>query len=76
MNIVLFTDNIDDYLKEDSVIDYGNEIITQLADTLFREADGEVVYIKKAYEFVLQSRTCWLLCYDVNLFQPGFAIKN
>ena len=36
MNIVLFTDNIDDYLKEDSVIDYGNEIITQLADTLFR----------------------------------------
>lgn len=52
MNIVLFTDNIDDYLKEDSVIDYGNEIITQLADTLFREADGEVVYIKKAYEFV------------------------
>ena len=47
MNIVSFTDNIDDYLKEDSVIDYGNEIITQLADTLFREADGEVAYIKR-----------------------------
>ena len=29
MNIVLFTDNIDEYLKEDTVINYGNENIMQ-----------------------------------------------
>ena len=52
MRITLFKDNIDEYLKEDNVIDYGNEIITQLADALYEEADGEVEYIKKAYEFV------------------------
>lgn len=29
MHITLFTDNIDEYLKEDSVIDYGNESIAE-----------------------------------------------
>lgn len=50
--ITLFTNNIDEYLREDSVIDYGDEIITKLADALYREADNDVEYIKKAYEFV------------------------
>ncbi len=52
MYIALFTDNIDEYLREDSVIDYRNEIITKLADELYQEADNDVEYIKKAYEFV------------------------
>lgn len=52
MCITLFTNNIDEYLREDSVIDYGDEIITKLADALYREADNDVEYIKKAYEFV------------------------
>lgn len=52
MCIALFADNIDEYLKEDSVIDYGNKIIVQLADALYQETDSEVEYIKKAYEFV------------------------
>lgn len=52
MCIALFTDNIDEYLREDSVIDYRNEIITKLADVLYQEADNDVEYIKKAYEFV------------------------
>ena len=52
MLIKLFTDNIDEYLKEDDVIDYSNKIITQLADVLYQESDSEVEYIKKAYEFV------------------------
>jgi len=52
MSITVFTDNIEEYLKEDSVIDYGNEAIAQLADVLYQEADNEVEYIKKAYEFV------------------------
>lgn len=52
MCITLFTDNIEEYLREDSVIDYGNESITKLADVLYQVADNEVEYIKKAYEFV------------------------
>lgn len=52
MSIKVFTDNIEEYIKEDSVIDYGNEAIAQLADVLYQEADNEVEYIKKAYEFV------------------------
>ena len=52
MLIKLFTDKIDEYLKEDDVIDYSNKIITQLADALYQESDSEVEYIKKAYEFV------------------------
>ena len=52
MSIMLFTDHIDEYLKEDNVIHYGNENITQLADVLYQETGNEVEYIKKAYEFV------------------------
>ena len=55
MNIVLFTDNIDEYLKEDNVINYGNENIMQLADALYQGASNEVEYIKKAYEYVRDS---------------------
>lgn len=52
MSILLFTDNIDEYLKEDDVVDYGNENVKQLADALYQEARDEVTYIKKAYEYV------------------------
>jgi len=52
MNVSLFTDNITAYLTEDDVIDFGNEIITQFADTLYENADNETQYIKVAYEFV------------------------
>lgn len=52
MSILLFTGNIDEYLKEDDVVDYGNEHVKQLADTLYQEARDEVAYIKKAYEYV------------------------
>ena len=52
MNIILSIDKIDEYLKEDDVIDYRNENITQLADALYRETDSEVEYIKRVYEFV------------------------
>ena len=52
MNIVLFTNNIDEYLKHDNVIDYDNEAISELADALFKNADNELDFIKTAYEFV------------------------
>ncbi|MDE6663918.1 MAG: transglutaminase-like domain-containing protein [Lachnospiraceae bacterium] len=52
MNIVLYSDKIDEYLKHDDVIDYENEAIAQLADTLFQKASNEQEFIKLTYEFV------------------------
>jgi len=52
MNVAPFTDNITAYLKQDDVIDFGNETITQLADSLYENADSEIEYVKAAYEFV------------------------
>ena len=52
MNLSIYTDNIDEYLKRDDIVDYENANIIQLADSLWSNADGDVDYIKKAYEFV------------------------
>ena len=52
MKLSLFTDNIDEYLKKDGVVNYENENIIQLADLLWSNADSDVDYIKRAYEFV------------------------
>ncbi|MGN0654935.1 MAG: transglutaminase family protein [Oscillospiraceae bacterium] len=52
MNIAPFTDNITEYLKQDDVIDFGNETIIQLADSLYINADSKIEYLKAAYEFV------------------------
>lgn len=47
MDLILFTDNIEEYLKEDDVVNYGNENIKWLADTLYQGTSDEVEYIKK-----------------------------
>ncbi|MDE6019752.1 MAG: transglutaminase-like domain-containing protein [Ruminococcus sp.] len=52
MSITPSTDNLEKYLKEDDVIDYRNEIITQLADLLSKKSNSEIEFIKAAYEFV------------------------
>lgn len=52
MRIKPSTGIIKEYLKEDNVIDFNNEIIVQLADSLSQKADSEIMYIKEAYEFV------------------------
>lgn len=52
MNIVLYSNIIDDYLKCDNVIDYDNKAIIELADALYKRADNELDFIRKAYEFV------------------------
>jgi transglutaminase-like putative cysteine protease len=52
MNIILYSNKIDEYLKHDNVIDYDNEAITELADTLFKKTNNELDFIKTAYEFV------------------------
>ena len=52
MKLSLFTDNIDEYLKKGGVVNYENVNIIQLADLLWSNADSDVDYIKRAYEFV------------------------
>lgn len=52
MKILPYTTSLADYLKEDDVIDYSDESITQLADELYKKADSETEYIKAAFEFV------------------------
>ena len=52
MNIIQHSNKIEEYLKEDEVIDYKNEAIVELADTLSEKANNELEYIKIAYEFV------------------------
>ena len=52
MNLILHSNKIDDYLKHDDVIDFENEAVSKLADELFQKADGEIDFIKAAYEFV------------------------
>lgn len=52
MDIILYSNKIDEYLKCDSVIDYDNDSIIEMTDTLFKKADNELDFIKKVYEFV------------------------
>lgn len=52
MSVTPSTDSIHEYIKEDDVIDYSNEVITRLADSLFQTVDNEIEYIKTAYEYV------------------------
>ncbi|MDE6780865.1 MAG: transglutaminase-like domain-containing protein [Ruminococcus sp.] len=52
MNIVLYSNKFDEYLKHDNVIDYENESITEMSDILFQKAGNELDFIKTAYEFV------------------------
>ena len=52
MNLVLYSNKIDEYLKHDAVIDYDNEIIAKQADTLFQRANSETDFIRITYEFV------------------------
>lgn len=39
MNVILYSNKMDEYLKYDSVIDYNNKSIIEFADTLFKKAD-------------------------------------
>ncbi len=52
MDIILYSNQLDEYLKHDSVIDYDNKSITELANVLFKKADNEPEFIRNAYEFV------------------------
>lgn len=50
MNIVLYSIKMDEYLKHDSVIDYDNKAIIELADALFKKADNELDFNRKFFD--------------------------
>ena len=56
MILKLYSDNSKDYLKCDDIIDYDDDAVRKVADTLFNEADASpentTPFIKSAYEFV------------------------
>lgn len=52
MGATPYIDNIEEYLYEDSVIDYSDSAITELANELQQKAVNETDYIKLAYEYV------------------------
>lgn len=52
MEIKPYTHKIEEYLKQDEIIDFQNRIIAELADKLYDNAGNELGFIKSAYEFV------------------------
>lgn len=52
MNITPYTNNTANYLAEDTIIDYSNKSVSQLADSLYKNSDNSIEYIRAAYEFV------------------------
>lgn len=52
MSITPYTSCIDDFLKEDDVVDFSNKIIIRLSDKLYQNADSKIDYIKTAFEYV------------------------
>lgn len=52
MNLICYSDKINDYLKQDAVIDYNSDVVAEAADTLFQNAAGELDIVKTAFEFI------------------------
>lgn len=52
MEIKPYLADMDLYLKCDEVINYDNEQIRQVADSLYQNSESELDFIKKAYEYV------------------------
>ena len=56
MNLKLYSNNLEDYLKCDDIIDYNDDAVRKVADTLYNEAgaspENTTPFIKSAYEFV------------------------
>ena len=45
-HVIPYSDERTEYLAVDDVIDYKNEAIVQLADTLFQKANSELEFIR------------------------------
>lgn len=52
MTIIPYLNDINEYLKEDFVIDYKSQVIEDLVNTLYKKVNNDLDYIKIAYEYV------------------------
>jgi len=52
LDLILETNNLEDYLKSSEIIDYDNETIKEIARQLSEEIEDEVETIRTAYNFV------------------------
>lgn len=52
MKVEPYINEIEQYLVSDDVMDYETETIRKLAEDLFKNAENELDFIKKAYEYV------------------------
>lgn len=52
MELTLFSKKMANYLKEDTVIDFGDPDVRGLANLLFEESENELDFIQNAYEYV------------------------
>ena len=52
MKIKPLTEHIEEYIKEDEIIDYSNKMIVMLAEELYEQSGNESKYIRAAYEYV------------------------
>ena len=52
MKVLAYTENLEAYLQVSDVVDYDNETIQQLANTLYQKSENELDFIKLAYEYV------------------------
>lgn len=48
----VFSEDINEYLKCDEVIDFDNTDVSKLADQLYSESESETEFVKMAYEYV------------------------
>lgn len=52
MKMVPETENLNNYLLEDSDVDYSNLLIREKVEELYKDCNSEIDKVKKAYEFV------------------------
>lgn len=52
MRVLPYLTNIEEYLNATRVVNYENNTIQQLADSIYEKAENEIDYIKNAYEYV------------------------
>ena len=55
MKIRPFSDNTEEYLKCDGIINYDDASVKALADKLYGKAENETNFIRRAYEYVRDS---------------------
>lgn len=52
MKIVPYKIDLDAYIASDNIVDYNDESISILSDTLWNQSKDKLEYIKRAYEYV------------------------